>query len=230
MKDAVSICRKEIAEIFGDWHSFYGVLIQTAIVVVTCGIIVPYDDTTVWLSPSRLVLLYAMFPSVVAAGLSADAFAGERERHTLATLLSTPVSDAAIFIGKVATSLGTSLACSVLAISAGITSTLVRGEDPLPVIGTSGLATLIGSAFAFAMMTTAIATAVSSRVRVARAAQQIASMITILVSMLIGFAMGQAQIPPTWSSVAVLDVVLFLTGSLFLAVGLSAFRRGRAVA
>jgi ABC-2 type transport system permease protein len=229
VSDVFTIIRKEIAEVFGDWHSFYGVAIQTAVVVITCGILVPGDDTTVWLSPGRLILLYAMFPSVIAATFSADAFAGERERRTLPTLLATPISDGAIFLGKISTAVGISVACSLLAISAGVTTTLVKGEDPLPVMGVHGFATLLGGAFAFALVTTAIATTVSSRVRVARSAQQISSMTTIMLSFLVGFVMKQADIPPTWTSILVIDGLLFTLGVLFLTVGLRAFGRGRAI-
>lgn len=229
MSDIFTIIRKEAAEIFGDWQSFYGVFIQAAIVVGICGIIAPSSDTTIWLSPGRLTMLYAMFPSALAATFAADAFAGERERHTLPTLLATPVSDAAIFIGKVATAVSTSLVCSVFAISAGVTTTLVVGQDPLPVVGVRGFAALLGGAFTFAMMTTAFTITVSSRVKVARAAQQISTLGTVGLGFLGAVVVQQLGLPPTWGSVVMVEVMLFAAGVVFLSGGVRAFGRGRGV-
>jgi len=229
MSDIFAIIRKEVAEIFGDWQSFYGVFIQTAVVVVICGILAPTGDPTVWLSPGRLAMLYAMFPSALAATFAADAFAGERERHTLPTLLATPVTDAAIFVGKVATAVSTSLVCSVLALAAGVTSTFVVGQDPLPVVGLRGFAALLGGALTFAMVTTAFTITVSSRVKVARAAQQISTLGTVGLGFLGATVVKQLGLPPTWGSVVMVEVMLFAAGLVLLSGGVRAFGRGRDV-
>lgn len=53
-------------------------------------------------------------------GLVADAFAGERERHTLETLLATAFPDTSILLGKIAASVlyawGIAFACSLLGV------------------------------------------------------------------------------------------------------------------
>ena len=48
MTDVVTVLRKELAELFGDRHSVYGAMIQTAILVALCGVVVPLDRPTVW--------------------------------------------------------------------------------------------------------------------------------------------------------------------------------------
>jgi len=41
-----------------------------------------------------------VFPAMLAGSLAADAFAGERERRTLETLLATPISDRSLVVDK----------------------------------------------------------------------------------------------------------------------------------
>ncbi len=172
MRDALAIIRKELKELSTDWQSFYGTFIQTCVVVLLCGVFVPARSTNIWTSPTDLVMLYAIFPSIVAALFAADSFAGERERNTLETLLATPISDRAIYLGKVLAALGISVSCSVAALAAAVVTTLIKGDNPLPAVGISGFATLVAGAVVFGLTTTALATAVSSRTRVARSAQQ----------------------------------------------------------
>ena len=100
MREVLIVLRKELAELLGDWASVYGALIQTGILIAICGVIVPADKPAIWWLPSQLALMYGAFPAVVAATLAADSFAGESERHTLETLLATPLRENAIFIGK----------------------------------------------------------------------------------------------------------------------------------
>ena len=69
----------------------------------------------------------------MAVSVVADAFAGERERHTLETLLSMPLADAAIFIGKFAAAVLYGWAFAVIAslVAAGVSERPAsqRGAD-----------------------------------------------------------------------------------------------------
>ena len=58
-------------------------------------------------SPRRLLLVaWSWVPLMLVAGVVADSFAGERERHTLETLLASRLSDEAILVGKVTAAVG----------------------------------------------------------------------------------------------------------------------------
>ena len=57
-------------------------------------------------------MLYCGFPGAVAAMVAADAFAGERERRTIETILSTPLRVRSIFLGKVAAAAAFAVAVS----------------------------------------------------------------------------------------------------------------------
>lgn len=229
MSDVITIIKKELWEIGGDWHSFYGVLIQALIVIGLCGVMVPGDDTTVWSSPGRLIIMFGIFPSVLAATFSADSFAGERERKTLETLMASPISDRAVFCGKALTALLISVGCAALTMVAGLTTTAIRGEDPIPFVGPLGFLVLVGGAVAFALNTTAIATWVSTRVRVARAAQQISSMVSLLISLVFATLMRKANLPMNWPTLLRVEGVLLVVGLALLGAGLYAFSRARTV-
>jgi ABC-2 type transport system permease protein len=70
------------------------------------GVYLPYQMRSNWVhSPFSFMLFYWM-PLMMVASVVADSFAGERERHTLETLLATRLSDTAILVGKVAAAVG----------------------------------------------------------------------------------------------------------------------------
>src|ERR1700733_10112659 len=72
------------------------------ILIGVLGIFVPFRmPPERFFSPFPL-LIYAFFSAVVVTAVIADSFAGERERHTLETLLATRLSDRAILFGKIA--------------------------------------------------------------------------------------------------------------------------------
>jgi len=64
------------------------------------GVFVPWQLGLVWMDSPWPVLIWAWIPMFIVTTVTADAVAGERERRTLETLLSTRLSDAAILWGK----------------------------------------------------------------------------------------------------------------------------------
>ena len=64
------------------------------------GIFLPYQNGRGWVE-SPVVIMWAWVPLFITSGITADSFAGERERHTLETLLASRLSDTSILLGKV---------------------------------------------------------------------------------------------------------------------------------
>jgi ABC-2 type transport system permease protein len=82
----------------------------------------------------------------------ADAFAGERERHTLETLLASPIPDRSILWGKMAAQYAlVGLHVAVVCVTAGITSAILLGFPGLLVLPAGlivgGLAAALTSSF-----------------------------------------------------------------------------------
>ncbi|MFM7250380.1 MAG: ABC-2 type transporter, partial [Planctomycetaceae bacterium] len=99
--DILIVARKEWLEIFdqllrlrrGGWSML--------IVIAVLGVASPLQMGRDWLDSPLMFFYWPLLTSSTTSSLIADAIAGERERHTLETLLATRLSDAAILIGKV---------------------------------------------------------------------------------------------------------------------------------
>jgi len=98
--DILTVAWKELRELFvqGDPHgrSKVGLIL----LVVIFGIILPLQNGRDWVSSPISIMVWGWMPFLWVSGIVADSFAGERERHTLESLLSTRLSDRAILIGK----------------------------------------------------------------------------------------------------------------------------------
>jgi ABC-2 type transport system permease protein len=105
--DIVTVMTKELKEFLlrgggatrsglrgGGWLSLL-------ILLAVFGIFLPYQSGRDWVE-SPVVILWAWVPLFLTTSITADSFAGERERHTLETLLASRLSDTAILLGKVA--------------------------------------------------------------------------------------------------------------------------------
>lgn len=94
--DIWTVMWKEFKEFLGQRGTLVSILVFFAIF----GIFFPAQVGRSWLS-SPVGLLNATFlPLFLVLGMVADSFAGERERHTLETLLASRLSDRAILFGK----------------------------------------------------------------------------------------------------------------------------------
>ena len=83
------------------------------------AIYLPLQARDAWVN-GPIPLVPATLMPVMLVGLTiADSFAGERERHTLPTLLASRLSDRAILIGKIVPSAGLGWAASLLVPGSG---------------------------------------------------------------------------------------------------------------
>lgn len=102
MSDILTMVRKEAKDVFfqGGWKS----LIRPLLVIGIMGIYLPLQFGSQWvdLTPVGMILLL-WIPFFVIISFIGDVIAGERERHTLETLLASRMPDRAILLGKVVT-------------------------------------------------------------------------------------------------------------------------------
>jgi ABC-2 type transport system permease protein len=98
-----------------------------------------------WLTVMLTTFLSIMFVTTVVP----DSFAGERERHTLETLLASRLSDRAILLGKVAAAVSYGWAISLAVLPVGVAAAnLIHDADGLPwaypgVVGAAVLLSLL---------------------------------------------------------------------------------------
>ena len=189
------------------------------------------------------LLAPTFFSAIVITAVIADSFAGERERHTLETLLASRLSDRAILFGKIAACMAYGWVISIACIVVGaITVNVVNWHGQVLIYqdAASWLLLLLGPPLAGALIATA-GVLVSLHATTVRQAQQTLSVGFAVV--LIGTIFGSSMLPKdwqawfariliTWSQV---DLVLAAAGVLLaidlalLAAGMARFQRARLV-
>ena len=114
--DVKCIIWKEWREQFGSrgLRGMAGILLTVGVF----GVVLPLQMGRSWAASPASIMVWLWVPMFMVSTVIADAFAGERERHTLETLLATRLPDRAVLFGKMAAALayagGVSLACLVI--------------------------------------------------------------------------------------------------------------------
>jgi ABC-2 type transport system permease protein len=101
ISDITTMIWKEWKEVLVQRGSTRSGLFGILIILGLLGILMPLQTGPEWLNNPVLVLVWSWLPIFLAINIVADAFAGERERHTLETLLASRLSDRAILLGKI---------------------------------------------------------------------------------------------------------------------------------
>lgn len=101
IRDIWTVMAKECKELKGLLGTKGGIL-RTLIMVAIMGIFLPLQMGPPWFGSPVAVFISSWIALFLVSAVIADSFAGERERHTLETLLATPLSDSAILLGKAA--------------------------------------------------------------------------------------------------------------------------------
>ena len=105
MSDLLTMMWKEWKDLLfqGGWRAW----IRPVLLVGILGVYLPLQAGLQWLDLSPLELFVVLWiPFFVIISFIGDAIAGERERHTLETLLASRISDRAILLGKVIVTVG----------------------------------------------------------------------------------------------------------------------------
>lgn len=75
--------------------------LNLAVLVAVFGVFLPLQTGRAWVTSPMVLAAWAWVPMILVTNVIADAIAGERERHTLETLLASRMPDQAILLGKV---------------------------------------------------------------------------------------------------------------------------------
>jgi ABC-2 type transport system permease protein len=228
MRDSLTVLRKELLERFGEWSSFKGALVQSSIIVAVLGVVLPFSREQVLVDAGATAISYFVFPQILSASVAADAFAGERERRTLETLLATPLPDRAIVLGKAAVAVLFAGAISAVSLLlASLVASGARSADTLFIPSAALLGGTLVAGLGSGAVIAGISIALSMYVPVARSGQQLMSMIAIFGGSFTFYVLSHHHVI---SSVAVLwklDGLVCAAGALLLAVATALFNRQR---
>lgn len=239
--DIMTVAAKELREIFtfGDvrGRSKFNLII----LVLIFGIVIPLQNGREWVSSPINIMVWAWMPFLWVSGIVADLFAGERERHTLESLLATRLSDQSILFGKLlaAMAYGFSLTWTIMLASL-VTINIGYGRSGLVLYPRdTTLASLVFSIL-ISGLSASIGVLVSLRAGSVRQAQQIMSagmLVLFLPFMLIQYIPSEllrtlAEILENTSplQVAILvAVVLVVVEAVLVLIALRLFQRSRLI-
>jgi ABC-2 type transport system permease protein len=208
--------------------------------IVVLGIFLPWQMGKDWLISPVTMLMWAWLPAFVVISIVADSFAGERERHTLETLLASRLSDRAILFGKIGYAIiyswGITLVGMVVAL---LTVNLLYGNGGLLWYSTDTL--LIGTTLSLlvATLVTTGGCLISLRASTVRQAQQTISMLFMVPWFALMF--GAQLIPADWTAgvsavfstmsftsiLALAEVLLAIVDAGLIAVTMARFKRAK---
>jgi ABC-2 type transport system permease protein len=205
------------------------------------GVLIPLQNGREWVESPINIMVWGWMPFLWVSGIVADLFAGERERHTLESLLATRLSDQAILFGKLLAALtyGFSLTWIIMLVSLVTINASFWGEGLLFYPAQTMLAALVFSLL-IAGLSASIGVLVSLRAGSVRQAQQMMSagmLVLFLPFMLIQFIPGSwvrsifelvTQVEPLQIAVSV-AILLIVVEGILIAVAIRLFQRSRLI-
>jgi ABC-2 type transport system permease protein len=216
MADILTVIWKELRELFLQRGTRRGTLTSVGILLFLFGVVIPFQLGRAWVDTPAGLIYWCWLPFMMVNNVIADSFAGERERHTLETLLASRLSDLSILLGKVSTAVlygwGTSILGMLLAL---LTVNVFRGQGELllyPPVFALG-APLVS--FLVAGLAAGIGVLVSLHASTVRQAQQTVGMAFFIVLLPLFFL---PMLPPEWKLV----LANFLQTANFAAIGTGA--------
>jgi ABC-2 type transport system permease protein len=161
------------------------------------GILVPIRSGAGWVNSNLSLTLMGWLPLFMVISMIADSFAGERERHTLETLLATRLSDQAILVGKIASAVLYSLGLVVVSLVTGlVTVNIAHGHGKLLMFPLGAIAALIVFTLLLGTLAACAGVLVSLRAATVRQAAQTLSYAFLVV--VFGVIFGSRLLPTQW--------------------------------
>jgi ABC-2 type transport system permease protein len=234
MSDIWTMVWKESKDVIfqGGWRS----LIRPLIVVGIMGIYLPLQFGPQWVALTPIAMLLLLWiPFFVIISFIGDVIAGERERHTLETLLASRMPDRAILLGKVVATVLYAWGMGVLSLLLGLVLVdLFRTQGnwmfyPLDLFVEALVLSLLVS-----VLGASAGVLISLRVSTVRQAQQILSVGTIVFVFGILFALqavpANVVSSLTYSQILLIAMaVIAVLDAILLGLSLVSFQRSRLI-
>ena len=230
MSDILVVAKKELKELCllrgVAWAAF-----QLLITIGIFGVLLPLSEPDQWAEGHPLLALhFILIPLLLTSPNVADALAGERERKTIETLLTTPLDTKAILVGKGLSIFVFSYAQVLLVVAAGLASLNLyfRMEYARWVLyPRAGLFAVFFVSAALVGLATVSGVFASMRAPSVRTAHRIAQVANLVVLLLI--LVGVIKVWSTWRAVLTTFAVVCVLNLALGAAALLSFRRERLI-
>jgi ABC-2 type transport system permease protein len=231
MSDLWTMVWKEWKDLLGpgglsDWF-------RPALILAIMGVILPLSSGLRWIELGPATILITLYvPFLFITTFIADAIAGERERHTLETLLASRISDRAILLAKVLVTVAFSWGAAVLSLLVGaVVVNLARGQGPWVFYRPMSLFLVL---LVLSLLSTLLAASGGVLISLKSATVRQAAQTMVLGELLLGLAVyGIVRLLPanltTSQAVQILIVALAALDAILLAAALASFRRSRLI-
>ncbi len=161
------------------------------------GIFVPLRSGPAWVANNLSLTLMGWLPLFMVISMIADSFAGERERHTLETLLATRLSDQAILAGKVVSAVLYAWGLVVVSLVTGlVTVNIAHGHGKLLMFPLGNIVALLVFTLLLGTLAACAGVLVSLRAATVRQAAQTLSYAFLVV--VFGIIFGSRLLPAAW--------------------------------
>jgi len=185
INDILTIVRKEWKEMFLRRGSYRTGMFNLFIILGLVGILLPLQTGVEWLTNPLLLIVWSWLPVFLALSMVTDAFAGERERHTLETLLASRLSDRAILFGKICAAVVYAWGMAVVGmLTAAVTINIAHPGAGLRFYPLPFFASAVVISFLAALLFSSLGVLVSLRAETARQAYQRLSVVMIVLWLL----------------------------------------------
>jgi len=238
--DIWTVVWKDFKEIVsqGGGRSRYSLLVFAGVF----GLFLPLQAGKEWLTEPLLLVYWIWIPLFLVSTVISDSFAGERERHTLETLLASRLSDRAILFGKILASIGygwgLSMACVLLGV---VTVNVVYGKGTLLFYPFDVMIGIVAVSFLGSALASCVGVLVSLRAATVRQAQQTMSISIMIVFFVLLF--GLQALPDGWKAtllsglsgmtllglIGVISAGLLVLDLILLSAAAARFKRARLI-
>jgi uncharacterized membrane protein SpoIIM required for sporulation/ABC-type transport system involved in multi-copper enzyme maturation permease subunit len=217
LASALVITRREVRDNLRDWR----IVIPTLILTLIFPFLMDFTSraATNWVSQFSdpilverinpfLLMIVGFFPISFSLIIALESFVGEKERNSIEPILSMPLTDLELYLGKMLSSLLMPLIASYIGISVFLISRLLTSPPWIPPLELTVLIFLLTTVEALVMVSGAVV--VSSQTTSVRAANLLASFIIIPMALLIqaeSVIMFYAEYSALWWFVLALLVV-----------------------
>ena len=238
MSNALIITRREVADSFRDWRILAPILILTFMFPFLAQFVATQFTNYVDSFGARLIgertvpfllMIVGFFPISISLVIALETFVGEKERRSLEPLLSTPLTNTELYIGKTLAATIPPLVSSLGGMTVYMLSLLFGDYQWRPPILLVVQIILLTGVQALVMVAGAVV--VSSQTNSTRAANLLASFIIIPMALLIQgesiimFMAPDADSPNGIGALWAIIVGMVVVAILFLRVGNSIFNR-----
>ena len=237
ISDIGTVMWKEVRSLFRYRGSRTRALLTLVVPIAVAAIWLPLQMGLDWVN-GWLSLFSMIVPMVMVMITVPDSFAGERERHTLETLLASRLSDRAIFFGKLllAVCLGFGMTVLVLALAL-ITVNIDEWQGHVVLYSARVFFVDLGVAVIVALLVSGAGVILSLRASTVQEAQQTLGAVVMVPLMAIGVILFLLldQVSDWLAGVSVTAVILAVAGFLLalslalLLFALQRFQRNRLI-